>query len=277
MKGFNQARQKEVLRQMTGYYLTSGEFAALRGVNLNSLRYYEKLGILLPSRVDPQTKYRYFRLEQLGTLDTILFFIEVGLPLKSFKSYVDGQGNLDQKRVLHDARQAMEGKIAAMKKRLAVTEFDLKNLEENRWCNEQQGVFSREIPERLLLIAPFAGHWEEPIRREQAAMALFQEAEARGLLPTFPAGILMENSSGKTGYAFYEQVLNAKAGGDVIRVGGGRFSSLQIELTAGMDMQDLVRRHFGKREGRRVMLQHIMSDTRCVASRIIEMQLPDEV
>lgn len=36
-------------------YLTISEFAELRNVNINSLRYYEKLKILLPAWVDPQT------------------------------------------------------------------------------------------------------------------------------------------------------------------------------------------------------------------------------
>ena len=43
---------------MEQYFLIS-EFAKLRGININSLRYYEKIGILKPAYVDEKTNYRY--------------------------------------------------------------------------------------------------------------------------------------------------------------------------------------------------------------------------
>ena len=44
--------------------LTISQLAKLRNVNINSLRYYEKLGILCPVYIDPETRYRYYALEQ---------------------------------------------------------------------------------------------------------------------------------------------------------------------------------------------------------------------
>lgn len=171
---------------VTKEFLTSGEFASLRNVNLNSLRYYEKMKLLTPAWVDPKTKYRYYRLEQLSTLDTILFFIEVGMPLSSLKNYVGSDGTLDQISVLRDGKKAMEDKIASIKTRLAVTEFDLMNLEQNRWCNQQEGIFTREIEERFFMVAPFQGEWEEPARRENEALALFHQAGTPECFPSFP-------------------------------------------------------------------------------------------
>lgn len=40
-------------------YFTISEFARLRDININSLRYYEKIGILKPHHVDAQNGYRY--------------------------------------------------------------------------------------------------------------------------------------------------------------------------------------------------------------------------
>lgn len=78
-------------------YLTISEFAGLRNVNINSIRYYEKQKFLMPAWIDPQTKYRYYLPEQLGMLDMILLCIKLGIPLKELKEYIDQSGKLDEK------------------------------------------------------------------------------------------------------------------------------------------------------------------------------------
>ena len=69
-------------------YLKISEFAKLRNVNINSLLYYEKIGVLRPAYVDPHSKYRYYSPEQLIILDTILLAINLGIPLKNLKNPV---------------------------------------------------------------------------------------------------------------------------------------------------------------------------------------------
>ena len=53
-------------------YLSIGDFAKLRNVNPKSLRYYERIGALVPAHIDPDTGYRYYALEQLVEMDMIL-------------------------------------------------------------------------------------------------------------------------------------------------------------------------------------------------------------
>lgn len=74
------------------HYLTISEFASLRNVNINSIRYYARQKLLLPAWVDPQTKDRYYLPEQLGVLDAIQLCIRLGIPLKELKGYIDPKG-----------------------------------------------------------------------------------------------------------------------------------------------------------------------------------------
>lgn len=255
-------------------FLTSGEFASLRNVNLNSLRYYEKLGLLIPAWVDPDTKYRYFRLEQLSTLDTILFFIEVGLPLKVMKNYIDENGNLDQLRVFEDGQKVMEEKIAVMNDKLMTTKFDLLNMERNRWCNTREGLFEREIDQRDLFISPFTEPWESPILREKQSMSVFYEAQKANMLPTFPAGILLEMGKESINYSFFVQVLRAsEKNAKVIHVPKGKYVCLQVELVWRLDIPKIIREQFGDCSGKRIILNHIPRDTHHYASRYIEIQV----
>lgn len=60
--------------------LSIGEVAKIRNVNVQSLRYYEKLGILIPAYINPETGYRYYSLEQIMILDTIILCVDLGIP-----------------------------------------------------------------------------------------------------------------------------------------------------------------------------------------------------
>ena len=86
-------------------YLSIGEVAKTRGVNVQSLRYYEKLGILVPAYINPESGYRYYSLEQIMILDTILLCVELGIPLKQLKNYVDENGQLEFEKLLNAGRR----------------------------------------------------------------------------------------------------------------------------------------------------------------------------
>ena len=88
---------------MKNYFLIS-EFAKLRGININSLRYYEKLGILKPAHIDEKTGYRYYSPEQVSVLNKIILCIQLGIPLKEMVKYIDEDGNLNSKQLLEQGR-----------------------------------------------------------------------------------------------------------------------------------------------------------------------------
>ena len=57
-----------------------GEFSKLSKTTIKSLRYYDKVGLLKPAFVDPDTSYRYYTEEQLEILRRILIYKSIGLP-----------------------------------------------------------------------------------------------------------------------------------------------------------------------------------------------------
>ena len=69
-------------------YFTISEFAKLRNININSLRYYEKLGLLKPAIVDEKTGYRYYSAEQVSLLNKIILCIQLGIPLKEMMTFL---------------------------------------------------------------------------------------------------------------------------------------------------------------------------------------------
>jgi len=68
-------------------YFTISEFAKLRNININSLRYYEKLGLLKPAIIDENNGYRYYSAEQVSILNKIILCIQLGIPLKEMVKF----------------------------------------------------------------------------------------------------------------------------------------------------------------------------------------------
>lgn len=64
--------------------MTVHEVAKLTGITNRTLHYYDEIGLLTPSIVT-ETKYRIYTNEDLGRLQEILFFKEIGFSLKEIK------------------------------------------------------------------------------------------------------------------------------------------------------------------------------------------------
>ncbi len=59
------------------------EFAALTGVSVRTLHYYDEIGLLKPCFVDEQTGYRFYDEASLERMQEILLYRELDFPLKS--------------------------------------------------------------------------------------------------------------------------------------------------------------------------------------------------
>lgn len=230
-------------------HLTISEFARLRGVNINSLRYYEKLGLLRPARVDPHTGYRYYRPEQLSQLDTILLCIMLGIPLKELSGYVDEQGNLQNRRLLEDGRRLAQKRMAEIQDGLEKIERSLRSLDETRLYEGRQEPYTRRIEARRLYTAAYTQDLADAVQMEKTFTALYTAAQEQGLSPLLPAGVLVQR--GETGQhvrLFCEVVGGAGVPG-MVEIPAGEFLCLQIDLREGTNMAEMIVRNFpGGRE-----------------------------
>ena len=111
---------------MKNYFLIS-EFAKLRGININSLRYYEKMGILKPALIDENNGYRYYSLEQIPILNNIILCIQLGIPLKELVELIDKDGNLQSQKLLEKGKMVAQKRIEEMQSNLDYIEFSLKH------------------------------------------------------------------------------------------------------------------------------------------------------
>lgn len=188
-------------------YLSIGEVAKARGVNVQSLRYYEKLGILVPAYINPQNGYRYYSLEQIMILDTIILCVELGIPLKNLKNYVDQDGQLKFEELLKDGKRLARKKIQTIEENLQSIDHTLMHVRAQKAFLGRTGYYTRYIFPRSIITAPCE---QTPDARsyEKCLSSLFDTARQKNLRASFPHGIISYYREGQyTGSQMFLEVL----------------------------------------------------------------------
>ena len=96
------------------------EFAELTGVSVRTLHYYDEIGLLKPSYVDEQNRYRFYDENSLERMQEILFYRELDFPLKSIAeilaspNYDKQKAFAEQRRLLTLKKDRLEQLIAAL-------------------------------------------------------------------------------------------------------------------------------------------------------------------
>ena len=89
-----------------------GDFSRISRVAAKTLRYYDDIGLLKPASVDPQNGYRYYSLDQLTRLNTILALKDLDFSLEQIARMLDDDLTVDQIRgMLKLKRAEIEGRI----------------------------------------------------------------------------------------------------------------------------------------------------------------------
>lgn len=79
--------------------LSIGEFSNICKVSAKTLRYYEKIGLILPNEINVENGYRYYSIEQLETMLLIERLKSYQFSLEEIKSII--QSNTSQDELLH--------------------------------------------------------------------------------------------------------------------------------------------------------------------------------
>lgn len=137
--------------------LSIGELSKITGVHISSLRYYDKLGILKPAYIDPDTKYRYYSNSQIGMVEAIQACVEMDIPLKEYLSFTENEGH-----TIHVEQLLEHGKIQAQKKMRAIEAALLrieqlqKEIEHSNELLNGTGSVICQLPQKRYFVVPMA-------------------------------------------------------------------------------------------------------------------------
>jgi DNA-binding transcriptional MerR regulator len=130
--------------------LNIGEFARIGQVSPRMLRHYDRLGLLAPERVDPDTGYRSYGVSQLARLHRLLALHDLGFTLEQAGGLLDGDVPLEQLRGMLRLRQAqLEQTVADEQDRLRRVEAHLRAIEGSSIVKTQDIVVKQTQPLRV--------------------------------------------------------------------------------------------------------------------------------
>ena len=110
--------------------LKIGEFSRLARVSVKQLRHYNELGLLPAHTIDRSTGYRYYRVNQLATLNRLLIYRSLGFSLKETRRLlrVDNPTG-DLREMLTARRTALAARVQLERARLAEVEARIAEIE----------------------------------------------------------------------------------------------------------------------------------------------------
>ena len=135
-------------------YFSIGEAAKAVHTTSETLRHYDRIGLVKPSRKDEWTNYRYYTEQDIVRLNTVRALQLMDLPLKEIKKvleYDDLEKIID---FLAQAEKKADEKIAALqysKSKIALAKADYeKKLQGQQELNQ---ISLKEYPERVILLS----------------------------------------------------------------------------------------------------------------------------
>ncbi|MDF2570785.1 MAG: transcriptional regulator, MerR family [Sporomusa sp.] len=109
---------------------TTGQFAALYGVNKRTLMYYDSIDLFKPAIVK-KNGYRYYTYGQSGFFDVIQLMRKLRLPLEEIKKHLTHCTPQETRALLYNQSQMLEQEIAELMWLQRVVQNKIGNMEAN--------------------------------------------------------------------------------------------------------------------------------------------------
>lgn len=127
------------------------ELAKLRQVTSETLRYYDRIGLITPDYVDPQTRYRYYSIRQYEKLGTIKELRQLGMSIHDITDYFSGRNLRKSHQLLLHQLELLEEEIRKQQLLSEILRRKLHFLSEITPPPPVDKVFCRAFPQRYMI------------------------------------------------------------------------------------------------------------------------------
>lgn len=176
-------------------YFKIGEIAKLYQISVDSLRYYEELGLLSPKR--GQNGYRLYRLNDIWRLNVIRDLRDLGFPMEQIKEYLNDRSIHTTELLLSDELNAIRKKIAYLQHLQSTVEERLLTIQ--KACEQPlDTVTEKWLPARSCHII-HSGYQKDEEMDVLIKQLLNQSKEQLSIIGSNHIGSLLPVSSAKSG------------------------------------------------------------------------------
>lgn len=167
-----------------------GKLSRLTGVHIQSLRYYEELGILKPAYTDPDSLYRYYTFEHMRIVEAIQYCADLDIPLKQFKEFIlEKEQEIDYAKLIAYGKEITCQKMRRLENRLNFLESVQEEIDHAETCYSRQ-VVSCHMKEKICWTMPYNGTQSSP-DFHSAIYRLISDIENNGFRAGYNHGQLL--------------------------------------------------------------------------------------
>lgn len=136
-------------------YYTVGEAADIAGTTSETLRHYDRIGLVRPGKKDEWTGYRLYSDQDIVRLNTVRALQMMDLSLREIRQVLELDDLEKIIAFLTEAEKKADRKIAALRRgkekiRLAKSDYQRKL----KWLEEDRGVSTKQFPRRVIMLSP---------------------------------------------------------------------------------------------------------------------------
>lgn len=134
--------------------LSVGDVCKLTGATVKSMRYYNQIGILEPTFIDPDSGYRYYAYEQIFLVEILMFCVELDIPLKGIKKFIEENKTIDYPALLSYGKSIADGKMKKLQKGIQYIETAEQKIALAKKYHKSEQIYSRKITEKYYFVVP---------------------------------------------------------------------------------------------------------------------------
>jgi DNA-binding transcriptional MerR regulator len=132
--------------------LSIGKMAKLNGITIDTLRYYDKIGLLKPQIKDEQTSYRYYSIKQSAVLDMIIYMKALGMSLEEIKQHFDQKDLSVMRSVLTRQRESIDAQMIKLMRMKEAVNATINNFDRYHVPPDYGKVVIEHTPKRKIFV-----------------------------------------------------------------------------------------------------------------------------
>lgn len=148
----------KTLKYFMEKFFTVGEAARITGLTAETLRHYDREGIL-STRRNTDNGYRRYGSDDIIVLRTVGLLRDMDIPLSAIKRLIDSENLTEITRMLAEAKDAAMRKIDSLRRateQISRAEKEYVSRLATQSAEERMRIFTRRIAERVVFVSPRA-------------------------------------------------------------------------------------------------------------------------
>ena len=135
---------------MEKQYFLIGEVSKLTNTSIQTLRFYDKIGLFKPSYTNPDNQYRYYSNTQLFYLDIIKSLKHVGVPLSEIKTVLQLSAR-EMAEFLDDQENKIEQQLRQLEDVRAILSYKKKQIRNQPSPDQLGKVYIKKYDKQRIL------------------------------------------------------------------------------------------------------------------------------